>query len=129
MRVPGVSLLFILVLTPLGARAQSPRPAPEVAAILASAREALGGEKRLAAVTSFVANGRTRQVQGNNLVPIEFEVSAELPAKYIRRDEIPARESGPTTIGFNGNELIQVPAPAPPPGAPAPPAAQLQAMR
>ena len=49
------------------------------------------------------------------MVPIEFEITAELPARYVRRDEIPARESGPTTIGFNGSDLIQIPAAAPPP--------------
>jgi hypothetical protein len=88
---------------------------PDPAAVLAAAREALGGDKRLSAVRSFVASGRTRQVQGENLVPIEFEISCELPDKYIRRDEIPARESGPTTIGFNGDALIQVPEPPTPP--------------
>lgn len=76
--------------------------APDAATILAATREALGGEKRLSAVRSFVASGRTRQVRGDNLVPIEFEISCELPDKYIRRDEVPAQESGPTTIGFNG---------------------------
>src|SRR6185312_410298 len=96
------------------------------------AREALGGEKRLAAVKSFIATGRTRQVRGDNLVPIEFEIAAELPDKYVRKDEIPAQESGPTATGFNGEDLIQFPeAPAPPmrAGAPPPPAAQLDAMR
>jgi len=28
---------------------------------------------------TFVATGRTRQVRGDNLVPIEFEISVELP--------------------------------------------------
>jgi hypothetical protein len=44
----------------------------------------------------------------------------ELPDKYVRKDEIPAQESGPTSTGFNGDELIQLPvptAPTPPPGA------------
>ena len=44
----------------------------DASAVLAAAREALGGEKNLAAVKAFVATGRTRQVRGNNLVPIEF---------------------------------------------------------
>jgi hypothetical protein len=35
----------------------------------------------------------------------------------VRRDEVPARESGLTTSGFNGDALIQLP--APPSGAPA----------
>ena len=93
-------------------------------AILAKAREALGGEKKLTAVKSFTATGRTRQVRGDNLVPIEFEVFVELPDKYLRKDEIPAQESGPTASGFTGEELLQDPPPAAPPAAAAaPPAA------
>jgi hypothetical protein len=103
-------------------RAQGP-PKKDAATILAQAREALGGEKRLTAVKNFVATGRTRQVRGDNLVPIEFEIACELPDKYVRKDEIPAQESGPTSTGFNGNELIQLPVPAMPP--PRPPAAPM----
>jgi hypothetical protein len=104
---------------PVTPAAQAPGRDP--APILAAAREALGGEKRLNAVKNFVATGRTRQVRGDNLVPIEFEIAVELPDKYVRKDEIPAQESGPTSTGFNGGELIQLPvptAPAAPPGSP-----------
>lgn len=93
--------------------AQAP-PKKDAAAILAQAREALGGEKRLSAVKSFTATGRTRQVRGDNLVPIEFEIACELPDKYVRKDEIPAQESGPTSTGFNADELIQLPVPTMP---------------
>ena len=86
---------------------------PDAAQVMASAREALGGEKKLSAVRSFVATGRTRQLRGNNLVPIEFEINCELPDKFVRKDEIPAQDTDPTTRGFNGDALIQVP----PPGA------------
>ena len=86
---------------------------PDAAQVMASAREALGGEKKLSAVRSFVATGRTRQIRGNNLVPIEFEINCELPDKFVRKDEIPAQDTDPTTRGFNGDALIQVP----PPGA------------
>jgi hypothetical protein len=86
---------------------------PDAAQVMASAREALGGEKKLSAVKSFVATGRTRQVRGNNLVPIEFEINCELPDKFVRKDEIPAQDTDPSTRGFNGDALIQVP----PPGA------------
>jgi hypothetical protein len=100
--------------------AQAPSPDKETAAILAAAREALGGESKLAAIKSFVATGRTRQIRGNNLVPIEFEIACELPDKYVRKDEIPAQESDPTSSGFNGDQLIQIP-PPPPPRAGGPP--------
>jgi hypothetical protein len=93
----------------------------------------MGGDK-LTALTSIVANGRTRRVRGNNLVPIEFELYAQLPDKYVRRDESPAEEADPTTVGFNGDELIQLPAPVAPmmparAGGPPPPTPEQLAMQ
>ena len=106
-------------------RRGSGQAVPDAAATaISAAREALGGEKKLAAVRTVVATGRTRQVRGDNLVPIEFEIAIELPDKYVRKDEIPAQESGPTTTGFNGETLLQFPAPSAPParaGGPPPP--------
>ena len=92
--------------------------APDAAKVLADARAALGGDDKLSAVRTFVATGRTRQVRGNNLVPIEFEINCELPDKFVRKDEIPAQDTDPTTLGFKGDELIQFPAPGA--GRPAP---------
>ena len=97
----------------VGRRASPPSDATNVAKVLAAAREALGGETRLSAVKTFTATGRTQQVRGNNLVPIEFEIVCELPDRYRRTDEIPAQESGPTSSGFSGDDLIAVPALAP----------------
>jgi hypothetical protein len=91
--------------------------------VLASARAALGGENNLTAVKSFVATGRTRQLRGNNLVPVEFEISCELPDRCVRRDEIPAQNGDVILSGFQGDSLIQFPSPPPgraggPPGPP-----------
>ena len=99
---------------------------------IAAARMALGGESRIAAIKTFIANGRTRQIRGDNLVPIEFEIQIELPDRYSRRDEFPAQDAGPVTSGVNGDRLIQIPAlPAPGPrgGASAPPGQQDTALR
>ncbi len=134
-QVVAIGTLGVWVLAhPVTPRAQAPGRDP--APILAAAREALGGEKRLSGVKNFVATGRTRQIRGDNLVPIEFEIAVELPDKYVRKDEIPAQESGPTSTGFNGDELIQLPVPTPPAAPPAaaagrtggPPAAPSQGM-
>jgi hypothetical protein len=106
-------------------RAQAADPT----AVLAGARTALGGETRIAAVKTFIVTGRTRQIRGANLVPIEFEMQAELPDKYSRRDEIPAQDTGPTTNGFNGDALVQIPKAVPPPpraGGPPPPTPEQQ---
>src|SRR5205809_2916203 len=88
---------------------------PDAASVLSATRAALGGEKALAAVRTFSASGRTRQLRGNNLVPIEFEINCELPDKFVRTDEFPAQDTDPTTLGFKGDDLIQFP--PPPPGA------------
>src|SRR5579872_7066380 len=78
----------------------------DAAHVLAGAREALGGDRNLAAVKTFVATGRTRQLRGDNLVPIEFEIDCELPDKYVRRDEFPAQDLAPAVNGFRGSDAI-----------------------
>lgn len=104
----------------------------QAATVIAAARAALGGESRITGVRTFIATGRTRQIRGNALVPVEFEIQVALPDKYSRRDEFPAQDAGPSTTGFDGNRLVQIPA-APAaagrPGAPPPTAAELDARQ
>jgi hypothetical protein len=102
--------------TPPAPKPQLPAAAPSAESVeraeraLADARKALGGDK-LAELKTLVASGRTKRVRGNNLVPIEFEILIELPNKYVRVDEFPAEDMDPTSAGFNGDGLIQIPAP------------------
>ena len=77
---------------PPGPSQSQAQSSEKAASVLTEARAAIGGEAKLAAVKSFVVTGRTRQVRGDNLVPIEFEIQAELPDKYSRRDEFPAQD-------------------------------------
>jgi hypothetical protein len=117
MRAFWVALTAVVLAATTRGVTQAPPPqgpAPAASAILEAARVALGGDQRLADVKTFTATGRTRQVRGNNLVPIEFEIWCELPDKYVRRDEVPAQESGPTSTGFSGDTLIQWPPAAEP---------------
>ena len=131
-RSAAVAALMAIVGQTMMASQQPPAPAERPAAaapapsaesvkraeqVLADARKALGGDK-LAELKTLVASGRTRRVRGNNLVPIEFEILIELPAKYLRVDEFPAEDTDPTSAGFNGDALIQIP---PPPAVPAGP--------
>jgi hypothetical protein len=102
--------------------------APSAQAVVTAAREALGGERRLSAITSFTATGRTRQIRGNNLVPIEFEIDCELPDKFVRKDEIPAQDTDATVTGFTGDQLILSPAPTNRAGGPPPPAPAQQRL-
>ena len=94
--------------------------APDPTQVLAAAREALGGDTNLSAIKTFVATGRTRQLRGNNLVPIEFEINCELPDRYVRKDEIPAQDTDLTVTGFSGEALILFPLAPPGRGAPPP---------
>jgi hypothetical protein len=109
-----------VALTAMYVGAQAPAvPARDAGPILGAARQALGGDKKLTAVKTFTAAGRTKQIRGENLVPIEFEIFVELPDKYVRKDEVPAQETGVTAAGFNGDDLVQDPPPPPPPTPPA----------
>jgi hypothetical protein len=135
MRVIGQLLLAVCVCGTPALIGQAPdgssagRDDERAQKVLADARAAMGGEATLSSVRSFTTTGRTRRVQGNNLVPIEFELLVELPDKYLRKDEIPAQESDPTTTGFSGDSLLQIPAPNPPqprPGMPPPPEGQFE---
>jgi hypothetical protein len=122
--VSAAALACCALMTPDPANGQSDGNATRV---MADARLAIGGDAKLNAIKTFVVTGRTRQVRGDNLVPIEFEIQAELPDKFARRDEFPAQDAGPTVTGFNGERYVQSPAPQPPParpGGPPPPTAQ-----
>lgn len=107
-------VLAVAVAPPVYGQAAQAAPRIDAPQVLAAAREALGGDKKLAAIKTFVATGRTRQIRGNNLVPIEFEIACELPDKYVRKDESPAQDTDITVAGFTGDALIQ--SPSPPPG-------------
>ena len=116
-------LTFTAAVVTFAQSQEPPATSGEAAAVLGAAREGLGGEKRLSSIKTVVASGHTRQLQGDNLVPILFEINIELPDKYVRTDEIPARESGPSSRGFNGDGLIQAgdaPGPGPRRGGPPP---------
>ena len=124
--VPAAAALLLSVTATAIALAQAPAPPASPASpesvkraedVLAAAKNALGAQK-LAGVKTIVATGRTKRVRGDNLVPIEFEMFLELPDKFVRVDEFPAEDADPTSSGFNGEALIQIPQP---PAAPAGP--------
>jgi hypothetical protein len=89
MRISGALVVIgglAATLTAVGAQ-----PKPDAAAVIAAARNALGGEKRLSAVKRFSLAGRTQQVDGKASVASEFEMLCERPDRCARRDEIAAR--------------------------------------
>ena len=83
----------------------------DVNKILADARAALGGEKKLAAVKTLAATGQsTRVVNEQSSAPTDAEVAFELPDKFMRKDVLAMM--GTMTItrtsGFNGDAVINV---------------------
>jgi len=99
----------------------------DVTQILAGTRAVLGDVTR---VRSFVVTGETRRLRGDQQSPIAFEIAAALPDRYLRVDAVPLQSGTPTTVGFNGDDLIQRPAlPMPSPAPGAAPITQMDAMR
>ena len=81
----------------------------DVARVLADVRRALGGDEKIAAVKTISAVGRTSRTRPDGTSSeSEFELSVELPDKYMKRDVVMAM--GPTSVyrhsGFNGDGLI-----------------------
>jgi hypothetical protein len=77
--------------------------------ILAAAREALGGEKKLEAVKSLAIEGRTLRISpAGTTTESDFELAIELPDKFMRRDAVV--NMGNMSIyrnsGFNGDGVI-----------------------
>ncbi len=113
--------LLQLSLSSTPARAQS----GAAATILAAAREALGGAPRINGVKTFIANGRTQQVRGDNLIPIETIVW--IKANGVNRMPVlgpwPASPSPPTASSPLPTDTVVRDAagascrhPSPPPG-------------
>jgi hypothetical protein len=130
----GATTIALSQTPPPAPSPQTPASAPSAESVkkagqaLDDARKAIGGEK-LAQIKTLVASGRTRRVRGNNLQPIDFEILIEQPDKYVRVDEFPAEDTDPTSAGFNGDNLIQIPPPpAMPLGRGGPPGAAPGAM-
>jgi hypothetical protein len=124
----SIRIAVALAVSVLFWEARTVGQAHDAAAVLGAARQALGGDANLNAIKTFVATGRTRQLRGNNLVPIEFEITCELPDKYVRKDEFPAQDTDVTVSGFRGDELIVFPTPAAGRGGP-PPAQRLNGVK
>jgi hypothetical protein len=77
--------------------------------VLGDAREALGGSKKLEALKTLTATGRTlRTLPNGTSTEGDFEMALELPDKFVRRDVLAAL--GNMSIyrlsGFNGDAVI-----------------------
>jgi hypothetical protein len=95
----------------------------DVQALVAAARQALGGEANLASVRSFTVDGRVRGLKYGSNRWSKFTIAAEFPDKFVRTSEggyggprVPLSPSPSTAggyvtspgsaLGFNGNHAI-----------------------
>jgi hypothetical protein len=79
--------------------------------IIAAARAALGGEKRLTTLKTFAATGQAvRVVNDASSAPGDTEIAFELPDKFMKKEIVAVM--GPAAVtrtsGFNGDTVINV---------------------
>lgn len=102
-------VFHIIVITALAAEALVLGQGADVNKVLAGVREALGGEKKLAAVTSLSVSGRSTRVTGDSSsAPTDFEMAMVLPDKYMKKEVVAILGTNTLsrTSGFSGGELI-----------------------
>ncbi len=79
--------------------------------VLAMVRDALGGDKKLSAVRTVTATGRSVRANGDSsAAPTDFELAMELPDKYMKKEVVAVMGNNviSRTSGFNGGGLIEV---------------------
>lgn len=98
-----------LVLT-LGSYAARAAGDAKAADLLAQARAALGGEKRLADVKGLSCAGTVNRAMGDRQISGEVTIDLQLPDKMLRTDSIsPMGDSAlvVTELGINGDTLLR----------------------
>ena len=99
-----------VILTVLAAEALVLGQGADAMKVLADVRAALGGDVKLDAVKSVAVEGRlTRSVGGQSLAN-DFEMSFELPDKFVKKEVVAVMGTSTITrtTGFNGDGLIEV---------------------
>jgi len=121
----GIAAVVTLASSGQHAGAQQPADA-QAQAVLAAARQALGGDAALAAVKSFSVSGSLKMNLGSQTLDQALTIDCELPDKFLRERII--RSQGPGGVmevthrdGFNGSDLIRETTRQDPLGLPPPP--------
>lgn len=81
----------------------------DAAKVMADMRKALGGEQKLAAITSLSATGKSQRAMGETSTGGDYELMLETPDKFFTKQVVAQTPIGPVSakIGFNGSGLIQ----------------------
>ena len=103
-------VLKFIIIFGFAAQALAVGQGADASKVLALVREALGGDKKLAAVKTLTATGRSTKVNGDTSMPAtDYEVAIALPDKFMQRQVVAV--VGPTSItrtsGFNGDAVIE----------------------
>jgi len=100
---------FIVVMG-LAAEALVVGQGQDASKVLSLVHEALGGDKKIAAVKTLAVTGRSAKVNGDSTAPAtDFEIAMELPDKYMKKEVVATIGSNTIarTTGFNGDGLIE----------------------
>ena len=99
-----------LILTVLASEALVIGQGPDVMKVLADARAALGGDDKLDAVKAMAVEGRLTRSSGSQSVANDFEMSFELPDKFVKKEVVAVMGTSTITrtTGFNGDGLIEI---------------------
>jgi hypothetical protein len=79
------------------------------AKVMADMRQALGGEKKLAAVKALSAVGKNDRAMGERSITGDYEMALEMPDRFVTKQVMAQTPLGniSMTQGFNGAGLIQ----------------------
>jgi hypothetical protein len=81
----------------------------DAAKVMADMRQALGGDKKLAAVKSLTAVGKNDRAMGERSITGDYEMALEVPHRFLTKQVMAQTPMGNVslTVGFNGPSLIQ----------------------
>ena len=96
----GILILSILVSGAVcaGSTGLQAQDAARGAALLAEARQAVGGEERLRAVKTLDVRGEFRRIAGQTTIEGELQIRLELPDKLRRDEDLSLPGGGPAII-------------------------------
>jgi hypothetical protein len=96
--VPTSSILSILLLSGAESAGLQAQDAAKGAALLAEARQAIGGEERLRAVKTLDVRGEFTRIAGQTTIEGELQIRLELPDKLRRDEDLSPPGGGPAII-------------------------------
>ncbi len=100
-----LALVMFAIGVPVAGQAQ------DVNKVLADARAALGGEKKLSSLKTLTATGQSVSVRDNkSSAPTDVEMALEMPDKFMKKDVMMVVNTSAITrtSGFNGDQPINI---------------------